>query len=343
MSKIEMANRCKKTSVSFGEEVFLVYSKGFALTGRPSGSGIDLAVKASLNMSKIKSLIIPRKSLLLALIFMLISAVTSSAQDFEGKNISSVVIRYSGAKTVDEARIRGHMAVRAGQKYSASRLDEDVRTLYESGLVDDVRFFAEPLGSSVKVVAEVKSRAQVVAIGFLGNQKFSDRKLAGVTKLKAGGVMSDEAILSARRKVQDHYRGFGYADVTVTHRIQSKAGGSTELVLIVDEGSRAEVRKIRFTGNTSIASHVLRNQMKTKQKGWFSFFTKSGRIDNEKLDADVERVLDYYRDRGYLRVSADLGRAPLEDGRFDLIVYISEGAKYTVCLLYTSPSPRDRG
>ena len=108
-------------------------------------------------MSKIKSSIIPRQSLLLALIFMLISAVTSSAQDFEGKNISSVAIRYSGAKTVDEARLRGHMAVRAGQKYSASRLDDDVRTLYESGLVDDVRFFVEPLGDSVKVIAEVLS------------------------------------------------------------------------------------------------------------------------------------------------------------------------------------------
>jgi len=282
-------------------------------------------------MSKIKSSIIPRQSLLLALIFMLISAVTSSAQDFEGKNISSVAIRYSGAKTVDEARLRGHMAVRAGQKYSASRLDDDVRTLYESGLVDDVRFFVEPLGDSVKVIAEVQSRAQVVAIGFLGNQKFSDRKLAGVTELKAGGVMSDEAILSARRKIQDHYRGFGYADVTVTHRIQPTAAeGSAELVLVVEEGSRAEVRKIRFAGNTSFASHVLRNQMKTKQKGWFSFFTKSGRIDNEKLDTDVERVLDYYRDRGYLRVSADLSRAPLDDGRVDLVINISEGAKYTV-------------
>ncbi|NWK55361.1 outer membrane protein assembly factor BamA [Verrucomicrobiaceae bacterium N1E253] len=265
-------------------------------------------------------------------ILFLSGTVTSLAQDFEGKNISSVSIRYKGARTVDEARLRGHMSVKAGQKYSASRLDDDVRTLYESGLVDDIRFFAEEVGGGVKVIAEVSTRGKIVAVAFDGNIKFSDKKLASVTKLKAGGVMSDQAILDARRNILDHYRGYGYADVGVDHMIQPSAGaqGTSDLVFLIDEGARAEVRKIRFEGNHSIASHKLRNEMKTKQKGWFSFFTKSGRIDSAKLDEDIDRVLDYYRDRGYLRVKADIRRAPVDDERVDLVIAITEGNKYTV-------------
>jgi len=276
---------------------------------------------------------IPQSILALAgFILFLAGASSSSAQDFEGKNISSVNIRYKGAHTVDEARLRGFMSVRAGQKYSASQLDDDVRTLYESGLVEDVRFFAEEVGGGVKVTAEVTTRGRIVAVGFSGNEKFSDRKLASVTKLKAGGIMSDEAILTARRNILDHYRGYGYADVTVTHRLQPSKGadGSSDLIFIVDEGARSEVRKIRFEGNHSIASHKLRNEMKTKQKGWFSFFTKSGRIDSVKLDEDIDRVLDYYRDRGFLRAKLDIRREPIEDGRVDLVLAITEGAKYTV-------------
>lgn len=269
--------------------------------------------------------------MLAGFVVLLGSAVTSYAQSFEGKKIVSVHIRYKGVRTVDEAKLRGHMSTRVGQVYSAARLDDDVRSLYESGLVDDVRWFAELMGAGVKLTAEVVTRGKVVAVGFLGNTRFSDEKLAKVTKLKAGGVMSDEAILTARRNVQDHYRGFGYADVTVTHRIQPTGNpGTAELVLVIDEGARAEVRKILFRGNTSIQSHVLRNQMKTKQKGWFSFFTKSGRIDNVKLDEDLDRVLDYYRDRGYLRVAATVSREAIEDGRVDLVITIREGAKYTV-------------
>lgn len=265
-------------------------------------------------------------------ILFLSSAVTGFAQDFEGKNVTSVGIRYKGTPTVDEARLRGHMSVKAGQKYSASRLDDDVRTLYESGLVDDVRFFAEEVSGGVKVIAEVTTRGKIIAVAFDGNTKFKDAKLAKVTKLKAGGVMSDQAILEARRNILDHYRGYGYADVTISHRIQPSAGapGSSDLVFLIDEGARAEVRKIRFVGNNSIASHKLRNEMKTKQKGWFSFFTKSGRIDTVKLDEDIDRVLDYYRDRGYLRVSADISREPVNDERVDLVIAITEGNKYTV-------------
>jgi len=265
---------------------------------------------------------------------LLASAATANAQNFEGKKITSVGVRYNGPRTVDEARIRGNMAVRAGQLYSAARLDDDVRSLYASGLVDDVRFFAESVGSGVKVIAEVKTRGKIIGVGFLGNTKFSNRKLAGVTKLKAGGVMSDDAILTARRNIQDHYRGYGYADVGVEHRIQpAAAAGTSELVFIITEGARAEVDKIRFEGNYSVASHILRNEMKTKQKGWFSFFTKSGRIDVIKLDEDVDRVLDYYRNRGYLRATATVRREPAADERVDLVISINEGSKYTVARL----------
>ena len=101
-----------------------------------------------------------------------------NAQDFEGKTITNVDIRYTGAKTVDEARLRNLMATKAGATYRAESLDNDIRSLYGSGLVDDVRFFAEPSGAGVKVIAEVTTRPLLVAVGFMGNSVFKDEKLA---------------------------------------------------------------------------------------------------------------------------------------------------------------------
>ena len=133
---------------------------------------------------------LPQQFLLLAgLVMLLAGAGTANAQNFEGKKITSVGVRYVGARTVDEARIRGNMSTRVGLNYSAARLDDDVRSLYASGLVDDVRFFAEAVGSGVKVIAEVTTRGKIVAVGFVGHTKFSDRKLANVTKLQAGCLL----------------------------------------------------------------------------------------------------------------------------------------------------------
>ncbi len=254
-----------------------------------------------------------------------------TAQDFEGKTVSQVEIRYRGSRTVDEARLRNLMSTKSGATYRAETLDNDVKSLYGSGLVDDVRFLAESAGDGVKVIAEVKTRDQVGGVGFVGNTVFSDQKLAKESKLKAGGTLSDEAILEARRNIEKYYQGYGYPDISVSHRSQTTGQeGVSDLIFVIDEGAKNEVRKIRFEGNSAFTDNELRKEMKTKEKGWFSWLTKSGKFESTQLDTDLDAVLDYYRSHGYLRVSGNINREPVKDGRVDLVINISEGDKYTV-------------
>lgn len=254
------------------------------------------------------------------------------AQDFEGQKITDVSVRYRGAKTVDEARIRNLMSTKTGSLYRAERLDNDIKSLYESGLVDDVKFLAESNAGGVRVIADVLTRPALVGVGFVGNSVFSDQKLAKETKLKAGGALSDAQILEARRNVEKYYQGYGYPDVSVSHRAQATGqAGMSDLIFVIDEGTKNEVRKIRFEGNTVFTTPELKKEMKTKEKGWFSWLTKSGRFESYQLDDDLDKVLDYYRSRGYLRASSPgIRRDPVGDGRVDLVIPINEGDKYTV-------------
>jgi outer membrane protein insertion porin family len=166
----------------------------------------------------------------------------------------------------------------------------------------------------------------------VGNTVFSDKKLAKVTKLEGGGVLTDEAILGAMRNIEKHYEDYGYPDVTVTHRMQETGqAGVVDLVFVVNEGVKNIVHKIRFEGNNSISTPDLRKVMKTKPKGIFSWITKSGKFDATQLDEDRDALLDYYRDHGYLRVKIpEIRREPVKNGKVDLVIPIEEGAKYTV-------------
>ena len=272
------------------------------------------------------------RPLLILLCVLPLWVASVAAQDFEGMTISEVQIRYRGSKTVDEGRLRNFMTTKAGEKYSSEKLDEDIRRLYESGLVDDVIWLAEPQGDKVKLIAEVTTRPGLGGVGFVGNTVFSDKKLAKESELKGGSSLSDEQILQARRKIEDYYEGYGYPDVMVSHRMQeTDRPGVADLVFVIDEGGKSEVRKILFKGNSAFDSKTLRKEMKTKPKGLFSFLSKSGRFEIEQLDQDVEAVLDFYRNKGYLRVSSSgVDREPVGDGRVDLVIPINEGAKFTV-------------
>jgi outer membrane protein insertion porin family len=276
--------------------------------------------------------ILVRRVVLAALFFLGLTAATVRAQDIEGKNVSDVAVRYNGAATVDEARLRSFISTRAGEGYRSEKVDNDIKALYESGLVDDVRVLAEPSGESLRVIFDVTTRGTIVAVGFAGNTVFTDQKLAKETKLKVGGAMSDETILSARRNLETYYRGYGYPDVAISHRTQpSESGQGFDLIFIIEEGGKNEIRRIRFEGNSAFDSRTLRKEMKVKEKDWLSWFSKSGRFEADQLDADVEAVLDYYRTRGYLRASSPGARRdPVGDGRVDLVIPINEGDKYTV-------------
>jgi len=262
------------------------------------------------------------------------------AQDFEGKNITELEIRYSGAKTINEDVIRNQISSKPGTPYRSENLDNDIIALYESGFVDDVSFLADAVGENGgKLIAVVTTRPMRKAVDFEGNTVFDDDKLAKESGLGPTGVMSDAAILEARRNIEKFYRGFGYPDVVVSHRVEPTGQeGQANLVFVIDEGLKFMIRKIKFEGNKAFSGHDLRKEMQVKPKGFFSFITKSGRFDSDQLDEDLDSVLDFYRSKGYLRVySPGIRREPVKDGRIDLIIQIEEGDKYTVAAVAFGP------
>lgn len=253
------------------------------------------------------------------------------ANQFDGKKVVAVEIRYRGAKTVDEARLRSHMSVAPGKIYSQTKLDEDTKTLYASGLVDDVQWYAEDVEGGVKVIAEVVARPLISGIGFDGNSTFNEKKLAKETKITVGQLLSDAEILKARRNIEAYYEGYGYPDVSVTHRLQATSReGYADLVFIIGEGEKSEVYNITFDGNNAYKDADLRKEMNTKEKGLFSFFSKSGRINSLALDEDIDKLEDFYRSKGYWRARVGAPKRVPHKSGINLVFPVNEGPKYIV-------------
>lgn len=251
--------------------------------------------------------------------------------DPEGKNITDVVIRGRDGKALDDDRLKKLLATKLGTPYRAERLNDDIKTLHATGLIDDIRVLVEPDGEGIKLIAEVANRLPVKELFFVGESVVSEEVLTEEAGLPLGECLSDARMIEARRRIERLYHGKGYADAVVSHRIQPRdEPGFTDLIFIIDEGGKSEIRKIRFEGNASIAAAELKKEIRTRE---------GGLLDHDMLDRDLDSVLESYRRRGYLLAdSPGIRREPAGEGKVDLVFPITEGERFKVASLHFSPT-----
>jgi outer membrane protein insertion porin family len=107
--------------------------------------------------------------------------------------------------------------------------------------------------------------------------------------------------------------------------------GTAKVTFAISEGHKAVVKTIRFVGNTAIKSNRLRKEMKTKQNNILGFLTGAGRLNNQQLDSDVQKIKELYQDNGYADVQVtDVKIDRLNSKYVAITIYINEGQQYHV-------------
>ena len=124
-------------------------------------------------------------SLLVAASGIGMQAVTARAQDASAaaaapaaqKIVKSITIRFQGARTMDDGRVRSQMSLREGEAYADERVEQDIRTLYGTGAIDDVAITSADVPGGVAVTVTLTGRGAIGDISFAGNTVFNDDRL----------------------------------------------------------------------------------------------------------------------------------------------------------------------
>ncbi len=269
--------------------------------------------------------------------------------DYEGKRITRVDIRYLNKRTVPDARLYDIIQTRAGSEYSSVRINKDLERLIERGLVHpDTRVAVAPHGKGVRVTFEVKSASVMGGVGFTGNRRFKERELReGISErnkmgkpyessLGSGRVLNDRELSRAQDAIIRMYQEAGYPDVKVSWRnVSTERSAYNDVIFDIVEGREVSMNNIDFVGNREFDSEQLRQLMKTKERGFFTWITKSGRIDREQVEDDLQAIVRQYRNYGYLRAriaNVEYFGSPNTTGRqkLSMRVTIEEGPRYRV-------------
>jgi outer membrane protein insertion porin family len=249
-----------------------------------------------------------------------------------GPIVRDIAVEYVGPPSISKDRVLSNLATQIGSPYSERAAEQDIRSLYATGGVANVRMFAEAMGDGVKVTILLQGRPVVGEILIEGAEQIKMQKVRKEISSKVGDVLSEERLEDDRQKILKLYEDRNYAEVTVQYRIQEIPNSSQQrIVFQITEGPKLIVRQINFNGNNSVLAKDIRKVMKTKVWNLLSFFNKSGKLIPAQMEDDRTAIRTLYQNRGFADVEVgEVQTEPLGDRGVAITIDIVEGIQYHV-------------
>ncbi|MFM8365641.1 MAG: POTRA domain-containing protein, partial [Verrucomicrobiota bacterium] len=252
--------------------------------------------------------------------------------DQSGPIVNDIVVETVGSPSISNDRVLANLATKIGQPYSERTAEQDVRALYATGGVSNVRLFAEPLGNGVRVTVLLQGRPVIEEVIIEGTEQIPLNRVRRDLKVKPGDVVDEERIEQDRQKLLELYEDRNYAQVDVQYRVQEIPGQNRARVIFsISDGPKLVVRKITFVGNDSVLARDIRKVMKTKPLDLLTFFNKSGRLVPAQTEEDRAAIQTLYQNRGFADVDvSEIQTQPLARDGVELVVTIKEGIQYRI-------------
>ncbi|MDB6154070.1 MAG: bamA [Chthoniobacteraceae bacterium] len=273
-------------------------------------------------------------ALLLAALFL---PAAVFGQQGQAPTVKSIEVQYAGATTIAKERILANMQTRVGRPYDEKTVEDDIRHLYATGNITNVRIFGEPQPDGVKVIVVVQAKAQITEVILNGVTSVKPSRLRKEITSKVGETLNEATVEADRQKILDFYSGKNFTEIDVRSAVDiNEKLGTARVTFNVTEGDKISIHSINVAGNVALKTREIKKVIKTKPKSLISFLTKTGRLNTEALEQDVAAIRELYQSRGYVDVEVAPPTIVRKDGKADVTFNVREGIQYHVGTLTIS-------
>ena len=234
-----------------------------------------------------------------------------------------------GNRRVQEAVILGRVSAKVGGPFVPARLADDIRAIFSLGFFDDVQAKVEDFEGGVKLTFVVTERPFVRDLNFSGNKKLDASALQEKIDIKLGTVYNPVEVTRAAEKLKEAYEEQGYFEVGVTPDVAKLPDGDVSLTFKIEEGRKMTIDKIIIEGAQGLKPEKIKEIMLTQER---EFFILRGTVQRQKLDQDIERIVTYYNDNGYIqaRVESVDPQVDRATARVTIRIVVAEGPQFRV-------------
>jgi outer membrane protein insertion porin family len=234
-----------------------------------------------------------------------------------------------GNRRVQEAVILGRVTSKVGGPFVPVRLADDIRSIFSLGFFDDVQAKVEDFEGGVKLIFVVAERPFVRDITFAGNKRLDAAALQEKIDVKLGAVYNPVEVTRAAEKLKEAYEEEGYFEVGVTPDVARLPDGDVSVTFRVSEGRKMTIEKIVIEGAQGLKPDKIKDIMLTQER---QYFILRGTVQRQKLDQDIERIVTFYNDNGYIQARVETVDTQVDraNARVTIRIVVAEGAQFKV-------------
>ncbi len=249
-----------------------------------------------------------------------------------GKQIRKITIE--GLDKTPESEVLGRLQFRIGERYNPEAVEREAAQLFALGKFKRVLGpYESKFEDGVAIRFVVEEKPIVYKVLYLGRDQLSESDFYSSTpslRLQEGDLFNEYLVEQDRQVIRQKYLDEGFLFVAVDHKIETGKRGAI-VSFTISEGSRVQIKNIRFSGNNAFSDSELQENMTTKTKGFWilSLFTP-GYFKHSDLQMDIVNLKKFYRSHGYMDVQIEpssIEILPEKDG-LDIEIVIAEGEQY---------------
>ena len=265
-----------------------------------------------------------RLSLVAAALVIFALQLGQAANAQNGQVVRQILVQ--GNERIEPSTVESYLTVRVGDAYDAQKIDESIKSLYATGLFDDVTI--DPQGDVL--VVKVVENPIINRIAFEGNKRLDTKVLEAEIQLRPRVVYTRARVQNAVNRILELYRRNGRYAAKVEPKIIELDQNRVDLVFEISEGPTTGVGGINFIGNEHYSDSTLRGVIQTRESAWYRFLTSDDTYDPDRVSFDEELLRRFYGARGYADFQVVSTVAELTpDGReFYITFTVEEGPQY---------------
>ncbi|QBQ16336.1 outer membrane protein assembly factor BamA [Acinetobacter haemolyticus] len=259
----------------------------------------------------------------------LVSAMAVVQQAYAADEFLARDIRIDGLVRLTPASIYSMLPINSGDRVSDPMIAEAIRSLYASGLFDDIKAYKQ----NDVLVFNVVERPVISKLEFKGNKLIPKEALEqGLKKMgiAEGEVFKKSALQIIETELEQQYTQQGRYDADVTVETVARPNNRVELMLNFNEGTAAKVFDINIIGNTVFSDSDIKQAFAVKESGWASIVTRNDRYAREKMAASLEALRALYLNKGYINFNIINSQLNISEDKKNIFIEVSvdEGSQF---------------